>query len=161
MTYPWNSLDVLTAADLNAFGGSVQQLVDSQTVSVANATSTLADTGLSITVTPKSTSSLIVMHFSVPCYAPAGNAYNSVAFGILRDAAIIYGQNGYLYDGDSTTQHLGQWCMTYFDTPNTTSAVTYKLQFANHPYGSGTVSVVPSTGAGYPYAFMHLFEVAR
>ena len=123
MTYPWNSLDVLTAADLNAFGGSVQQLVDSQTVSVANATSTLADTGLSITVTPKSTSSLIAMHFSVPCYATSGSGYNSVAFAILRGATILYAQNGYLFDGDSTTQHVGQWCMTYFDTPNILSQI--------------------------------------
>lgn len=140
----------------------VQYAHSSVSSSVGNSTTTLADTGLSITITPRSTSNKIYIFFTVPCFKGSGNAYNSLQFGIAKNGTYFFTQNGYLYDNNSTTVTQGQW--TYVGGPYTItslSAVTYKLGFANHPYGSGTVYIVPSTGAGYNGATMNLWEVAQ
>lgn len=158
-----NLADAADASLLSVRNGLiVQQGHSSVSSAVVNSTTTLAATGLSVTITPRSTSNLIYLFFTVPCFKGNGNAYNSVQFAIAKNGTHFFYQNGYLYDGNSTTVTQGQWTFTGGPYSITSlSAVTYSLSFANHPYGSGQVQISPSTGAGYQLSTMNVWEVAQ
>ena len=144
------------------YGGVVQFLSSSIGTAVGSTTSTYADTGLSITLTPKSSSNRLLLQFFVPCSKNSGNSYNSLGFSLVRDSTAIYYTNGFLYTGSLTNSH-GVWTQNYWTTFPDSSSHTWKLQFANHPYAGsgGTVYVAPSTGAGYQFCTMYAIEVAQ
>ena len=90
--------------------GSVLQVVSSNySTQVTNATNTYVDTGLTASITPRSTSSKILVIVSQNgMYKTAGNSQNSATP---------------LTGGSSSTNYL--------DSPATTSATTYKTQIAS------------------------------
>ena len=109
------------------------QFFDTQT-SISG--SSFADTGLTLAITPKSTSSKILCMF-YPSFSGEDNSY--IAFKMFRDSTEI---------GSSTNTGTGIECFTgmsfrdtgnlsyssftfplvFLDSPSTTSSVTYKLQ---------------------------------
>lgn len=137
-----NSLD---SADTVAFTGgihspgSVIQMVNStsSTSTTISSTSVYADiTDANVTITPKSTTSKIVLFVNLHIYTTEYSTVNNwrgLLMRVLRGSTEIYGDagsaygEGQLYDGTSE-----RW-MTYsqrafVDSPNTTSATTYKCQ---------------------------------
>ena len=144
------------------YGGIVAIGHDGQYSAVATTGSTVVSTGLSVTMTPKSSSSKFLIFNSIPCYCGTdSNGYSSVAFSLRRNGSNILAENGFMYDGNSGTQHVGKWCHTFLDSPNTTSAVTYELFFSNHPYSNGQAQISVSTGAGYTPSQMWIWELAQ
>jgi len=122
--------------------GHVLQVVNvekTDTQSTNSAAPTFADvTGLSATITPKSTSSKILVTVSL---ALGFNAPNSFAYGrILRDSSTVIGEaqnrgnrpsiSFHTYDADNGGK-LPRQTAVYLDTPSTTSATTYKVQFSS------------------------------
>jgi len=109
----------------------VSQFYDTQT-SISN--TSFVDTGLTLNITPASSSNKILAMF-YPSFSGESNAY--CAFKLFRDATEI---------GTTTNTGTGIECFTgftfitglqystivqpivYLDSPNTTSAITYKLQ---------------------------------
>ena len=117
--------------------GSVLQVVSAtKTDTFSTTSSTFVDvTGLSATITPRSTSSTILVNFSVNRGA-AGAAISG--FQILRGAtAICIGDaagsrtrattGAYPSNGDTVSSIITS-SMIYLDSPSTTSATTYKIQ---------------------------------
>ena len=123
-------------------GGGIVQVVQASTntsVSI-NSYTAYVDTGLSATITPKFATSKIVVITNHQVYA-ASDGNNNFYWGIriLRDSTTIFnpvqdsqgpfdfGQQAY---GASTTRTWYARCITpeVLDSPNTTSAVTYKTQ---------------------------------
>ena len=108
-----------------ATGGGIIQVVraSSNTYNVnPSSTSTWTDAGPSVTITPSSSSNLIMIESSVMCISN-NNSY--VAFRLLRGSTAIREWWGYVNVGSYTAfQGPGK----HIDSPNTTSAVTYKLQ---------------------------------
>ena len=128
----------------------------------SSANSTWTDiTGLSVSITPSSTSNKILVFISIQgvLFRPTLNA---VMFRLLRDStAIGIGDAGgsqnriTLSESTNSTDSFGNASMQYLDSPSSTSALTYKLQFwqdtpANPLYINRTVndSNVPSHGRG-------------
>jgi hypothetical protein len=132
---------VLTAAQQNALRGAfrvLQVVYGSTTTEVNNATSTFADTTLTASITPQSSSSkVLVMVSQNGCFKNNANSQNRMVIRILRDATNI-GQNGslFLYT-DTATGNGGSFSMSVLDTPATISATTYKTQFQNPANTSG------------------------
>jgi len=127
---------VLTAAQQNALRGAfrILQVVQGTTTTiVSNSTTTYADTTLTATITPQSaTSKILVMVSHGSVYKSNGNAFNGVNLRLVRGATVIsnFGA-GVGYTG--TALDLTSSCSTvYLDSPATTSATTYKTQFANN-----------------------------
>lgn len=91
----------------------------------------MTDSGLTATITPSSTASRIYIQISAPFLKNAGNVSNGVKFRIMRGATEIA-------DWVETSMQTGTaipmssvYGINYVDSPSTTSATTYKLQFAN------------------------------
>ena len=119
--------DAITGADLPA--GSVLQVVTSTDSSeMTLASSSFTDTGMSVAITPISTSSKILCFWEVQCFFNTSGG-TGIATQLYRGAT---GVSGDTYQNDigkpnSTWGALrGHW--TYLDSPSTTSATTYKVK---------------------------------
>lgn len=93
-------------------------------------------TNFNVTITPKSSSSIIKLEANI-MYESVNTAWNTMWFFFRNDTklgatgstgnrttGISSGIESYANDDGSTPEHA---FITYFDTPNTTSAITYKL----------------------------------
>ena len=113
-----------------AGGGKILQVVQSAIVtSVQSTTSTsyVDMTNLTLDITPSATSSKILLIAQI-AFKSAGSSYWT-AITALRDSTDL-GQATYGLGriNDDSYQAI-PLCITYFDSPSSTSAITYKLQF--------------------------------
>ena len=127
--------------------GSVLQVVSaSTTAAVSNSTVTYVDTGLTATITPKFATSKILVIVSQQCYKSAGNASSGVNITLLRNATdfgrMVYAQG---YTSSAIEQYL-MAAFQYFDSPASTSALTYKTQFANNTNAAAAAVQADSIG---------------
>lgn len=145
---------------VQASAGVVLQVVNATTATnVSNSTATMADTGLTATITPKfSTSKILVLVSQNGVYKSSANANNMVDMNLLRNSSGILGAN--FAGTNGTTSTALENCVTaslcYLDSPATTSATTYKTQF-NSRNGTASVSV---QYAGVSTSFITLMEIA-
>ena len=114
-------------------GGKVLQVVTGTTqTSVGNSTTTLADTTLTATITPTlATSKVLVLVTHTDCIKRSNNASNGIELKLFRAATmILHLGNIALYTG-TAIQLNDTISGSILDSPATTSATTYKTQFAN------------------------------
>ena len=116
-----------------ASAGQVLQVVTTTySTQTTNNTNVYADTGLTATITPKfSTSKILVMITHAQCYKSSDNASNDFGLNLCRNGSQIIEITSYLgYTGGAAA---GYFCASfnYSDSPATTSAITYKTQFKN------------------------------
>jgi hypothetical protein len=110
-------------------GGKVLQVVSATySTETDNSTTTYADTGLTATITPTSASSRILVMMSNTIGKNTQNASNALNLRIMRGATEIIQSKQVLYTGTAIWV-IAQYAMSYVDSPATTSATTYKLQF--------------------------------
>jgi hypothetical protein len=128
----FTSGQVLTAAQMNDLRGAfrvLQVVAGSYDVETSSSSSTFADTGLTATITPTSSSSKILAIVNqVGCYKDSNNTY--MGLRLMRGATEISFFEGF-GGNNATTAALGfGTCSTIIlDSPATTSATTYKTQF--------------------------------
>lgn len=159
----FNAGAILTAAQMNNLRGAFRVL---QVVSTApftnatNSTNVAADTGMSLSITPTSATSkvlVLVNHSNV--WKSAANAGNAVQITLLRGASAIY----FITTAAAYTNSLDQNMITvsgvYLDSPATTSATTYKTQF-NNTANTAQVAIGYSIGTGVPQSSMTLLEIS-
>jgi hypothetical protein len=117
-------------------GGKVLQVV-SNTYSTATtvASTTYADTGLSATITPSSTSSKILVLVTQSYGMARADTTVGYALKIRRDSTDIFNgsttyQASYFYlDGNTAFKEVYTYTnYTYLDSPSSTAALTYKTQ---------------------------------
>jgi hypothetical protein len=128
--------EVLTASQMNALRGAfrvLQVVYGSTTTQVTNNTATYADTLLTATITPQSSSSkILVMVSQNGCFKTAGDAENRVALRLLRGATNVGQITGNLFLYTGTALSLGgSTSISVLDSPATTAATVYKTQFMN------------------------------
>lgn len=136
-TIPISSIvaDSATATGLKwaapAGGGKVVQVVAGTTTTGVNTSvDTFVDTGLTATITPTSASNQIIV-WAVINGVNKQTSNTSVDFKLLRGATAI---GTYLYNlanGTSAALIGFSTTMNAYDSPATTSATTYKVQFAS------------------------------
>jgi hypothetical protein len=141
---------VLTAAYVNQLAGAfrVLQVVQGTTsTSVSTSGNTFVDTSLSASITPQATSNKVLVFVSQNnCAKATGNIDNSVFLQLLRASTSIQEfANFGLFTG-SSLDNRGSFSTVYLDSPNTTSAVTYKTQFRN-AVAAASVTVQASGGS--------------
>ena len=110
----------------------VVQAVKNDTFS-SNSASWVDITGLSLSITPSATSSKF---FITANFVTSHSIANSLGVKLLRDSTAIYqGDDTQTRKGTSSWQYVagsnrnvGSNSFQYVDSPNTTSATTYKLQ---------------------------------
>jgi len=115
-------------------GGKVLQVVQGTTsTSVTNSTTTYSDTTLTATITPTSaTSKVLVLVSQNGCNKTSANAGNGLKLKLVRGATdILQFAEAALYSG-VVSDTMDSVSTSYLDSPATTSATTYKTQFANY-----------------------------
>ena len=141
------SLVAVTAAGIPIRSGSVLQVVNGTTSTAVSSTSTTyADSGLTATITPSSTSSRILVSANIPD-AHNGATVSLLFLNLVRDSTqlIEFVRHGDHLSGVSLVSYGGS--TSYLDSPATTSATTYKVQFRVHTNGgSQHVFLNNSTG---------------
>jgi len=145
------TLDLKTQGSVTMPTGSVLQVVSTTKTDtfVVTSNSFVDITGLTATITPSSASSKILVTVSVS-FSGEQNAY--VAFYVVRDSTAILQPTetgtgiecagGYAINSQGNNQYsVHRELMTGLDSPNTTSAITYKVQVSPMRTSSKAVSI--------------------
>lgn len=123
--------DVLTAAQMNDLRGAfrVLQVVSATyATSTTSSTNTYVDTGLTVTITPSSTSSKVLVLVSQNGCVKLSND-TELGLKLMRgatDLGVFCIQGGLTSSG--ANNGFGSASHVFLDTPATTSATTYKTQ---------------------------------
>jgi glutamine amidotransferase PdxT len=140
--------------------GSVLQVVNATTTTqVSSSTNTYVDTTLTATITPKfATSKILILVSQNGVQKNNGNAINMVDIIIVRNGAGILPQAMAATLGETGTalQNSVTASCSFLDSPATTSALTYKTQFASR---NNTASVFVQW-ANVSTSFITLLEIA-
>lgn len=161
---------VLTLPDVNGTvattttAGKILQVV--QTVKTSKQTiqsTSLTDiAGMSVTITPSSSSNKVLISYSLIAFTNGGQYWS---MRLLRgsDSTIFIGdQNSSATSqqrasfGGYTQSYVEARCIAqeFLDSPNTTSATTYKLQ-AHSPYSSSYIIGINSSPTQDNYTYMN------
>jgi hypothetical protein len=154
-----NSLSAVTTLPAAIATGKIIQVVHAHTATIANSSSTsYADTGLTASITPSSSSNKVIVVIS-QSFAKMAGANTSANFKVLRASTDIGGvipARALGYTGDTSEVYFGMaFNYNFQDSPSSTSSVTYKTQF-NNGGGTGTVRCQPDSSQSY----ILLMEVA-
>ena len=114
-------------------------------------------TGATISITPKFTSSKIFILTDLSNYASRSGSYVYCGVRIVRGSSTVVsplsmsdGNGPYDYGVNDANQFDARQNITAYDTPNTTSAVTYKIQAAM--YAGGQIVYNHTTGTSNLFA---------
>ena len=120
--------------------GHVLQVVEAEYSTQTDVSSTsYADSGLSVTITPTSTSSKIYVITNVHCYI---NGTGLIGVNVVRGSTQIVEANKALgFDDNASTVAA----LTKLDSPSTTSATTYKVQIKKTSF-TGTARINQQDG---------------
>lgn len=132
-------------------GAILQVKQGSDNTEVLHTTGTWADTNLSVSITPISTSSDILILINQSCYRTGSGGG---ALRIMRDSTAVF-QDSQVYQcfGNEASNRLFH-NMQYLDSPGTTSAITYKTQGIEH---SGDFR---TNQGGFFYSRITVMEIA-
>ena len=141
----------------NMAAGSIIQIINaSTTTEVATTSSSFSDTGVTASITPSSTSSKIFILFTLQKFINASGATSDTK--LLRGSTELLTTGYMVYSGASSV--MAQGTHHFLDSPSTTSATTYKVQF-NSVDNSSDVRVVYDDSAGNASSFITLMEIAQ
>ena len=140
----WQNSDGTSIATTDASGnisfagvgaGKILQVVYGSTSTlVSSSSSTFADTGLSVTITPTSaTSTVLVFVDQNGTQVSNGHLDNQLKISLFRgstEIAKIAHASG--YSGTAMTMYPGTAAICFQDSPATTSTTTYKTQLRNN-----------------------------
>ena len=120
---------------------------------------------MELTITPKATSSLIIILAEIMGYMGASNSYfyhtikRNVSGGSSTDLGLTTNNAGIVSNQLTSwnTQHIN-----YVDAPSTTSAITYELWHRNHASNNKSyVGWAATSGNTHNMCFMELMEIAQ
>ena len=120
-------LSKIESAGLGA--GTVLQVVQaSYSTPTTTSSASYVDTGLSASITPKfSTSKILVMVHHTSCYKETNNT--NLKLQLVRGSTVIaLVEQAGGYTANSTENNFGSCSLAYLDSPATTSSTTYKTQ---------------------------------
>ena len=153
----------VTGAKLaSGVGGKLLQLksssIDSQTSATGWGINNAVDTGLATTITPSSTSNKVLIHWTGVI---RGNGSDYVSMACKIDGQADYlaitdgGDDDYVFYATGTHGSPGAW--SYLHSPNSTSALTYRIFIVGYA-SSGTAYHVGTNN--YDVCTLNLWEVA-
>ena len=151
-----NQLSGMTSASVPS--GSVIQVIEGTTATqVLTTSSSYVTTGLTLTITPSSASSKMLVSFSTPADAVSGTTHTGGDFTIYRGSTDILSRGGdTFYSNINSINLAGYAAMSKLDSPNTASAVTYTVYFrarngsttmkTQHNNSQGTITAMEIQG---------------
>tara|TARA_R100000030_G_scaffold16297_1_gene10927 strand:- start:45 stop:830 length:786 start_codon:yes stop_codon:yes gene_type:complete len=137
--------NVTVDGSLSASGHVLQAVHSTGTTKVTQTSnSTWVDANPTVTITPTSSSSKILLSFTFQVSTDTSGLGED--FRLLRDSTeLSWRTNVVKAEGVSSSQ-METITLTYFDTPSTTSSVVYKWQFKHRGTNTGTFILNDDTG---------------
>ena len=130
----------IAAASLPA--GSVIQVVSAiDTTETSSTSSTMADTGLTVNITPSASSSKVLVNVGMNFGVTGTGA--GLGARLMRGSTAIQGisEKSDGHGAGETSYHEAWVAFSYLDSPNTTSETTYKVQFRTPSGGTIFASI--------------------
>ena len=162
-----------TGAPTTGGGGVVQVVHGEKSGEVTSTLTTFVDTGLEATITPKFTTSKILVVIDQPYHMSRSTDKCSGGFKVLRGATEIATPNGigsngespyacdFSFTGATAASIIDRWTWIRLDSPSTTSATTYKVQMACQTgNNSGRIRAQYSGTSGQQKGYITLMEVS-
>ena len=111
-------------------GHILQTLINENSSELTLSTATYTDTGLSVSITPRSTSSKILCMWNMQ-WLTSTTVPSGIGIQLVRGSTNVWtsGTNYDMQSRISSERVRGSWM--YLDSPNTTSATTYKIQVSS------------------------------
>tara|TARA_R110002167_G_scaffold364539_1_gene586531 strand:- start:605 stop:1147 length:543 start_codon:yes stop_codon:yes gene_type:complete len=156
------TLDLKTQGSVTMPTGGIIQVVNGSTSTqvISTATQTYVDTGITATITPTSASSKIIVVVNiVGIWRDAGNTWNRMGIKILRGSTVVSESLAQNWSQDTFAQRLAGALYTVYDSPNSTSALTYKVQFQSEVLSSAAGLAVQKDSNNGP-SNIFLYEVS-
>ena len=119
---------------------SVIQVVNATySVSTTYSSSTYADTGLTVNITPRfSTSNFLVMVTHAGCFKDGSANAGGIQLRLMRNGTqIAFMEDIAAYNASNSATGVGSSSINYLDSPGTGSAITYKTQVAARSNAAG------------------------
>ena len=149
-----------TAADLGFAAGSVLNVIQNTTTSGVQMTAVnvWTDVGPTVTITPQSTSNKIMVshHAGIMAYQSTYNQF----YRLLRGTTELIQFGRFYTDLPSSDWQSYTLAFQYLDEPNTTSAITYKIQAIFDGGTSPQIRHNNSTGSFIPTCMTTAMEIA-
>ena len=151
------TLDASAGTFTPSAGQVVQTVYDTLSSDFSNATTSLADTGLAVTITPKHSNSILIVEFTGPIHATASNSSGTSMVGkisIYNASNSRYHNGDYLFGAQPVSASLSARFFTHFGvryihSPGSTSSQTFKIYAASNG-GNTSFKIEPSyTGPAY------------
>jgi len=126
-----NTISAITALPAAISTGKVLQVVQGTTTTSVDHSTTYADTGLTASITPSSTSNKILIMINQHCYT---DGVNGGSLKLFRDSTAIYtAPQKYAFYTNLSGNHLRNYhSFTHLDSPSSTSSLVYKTQAAKY-----------------------------
>ena len=140
---------------LNVTGNLLQVVHASTTTEVSTTSDSFTDTGLTASITPSSTSSKILVLYALQQFI--NNSGGASKFKLFRGSTELIEHGFQGYAGASTLMSKGPH--QFLDSPSTTSATTYKVQF-NSQVGGHNVLMQYDDSNGDGVSEITLMEIA-
>ena len=147
--------DTKAVADAAMPAGSIIQTVQTVKSDAFSTTSTsfVDITGLSVDITPTSSSNKILVTATIDAFDQRANSYNSMGLVLLLrgSTGLIGGHMRGRIDNSDTANYFnsgGHVSVKFLDAPSTTSQITYKIQGVNWA-ASSTLFVNNEAGSTY------------
>jgi hypothetical protein len=145
---------------VNLPSGSVLQIVTSYySTSTSSTSATYANTGLTATITPKySTSKILILANQNGCGKVSASTYLNLKLIRSSDSSVLQTVEGICSTGSTANMRGVGIPMMYLDSPATTSAISYYTQF-NNQNATGTC-YVQDFATTQTYSIITLMEIA-
>ena len=140
---------------------SVIQVVQGTFATFVNTqSSTFEDTGLTQSITPSSSSNKILVKVAAHGIAQNGDS-SKTELALLRGSTILqYALRPAYMDSGGSTDYITSSCaIEFLDSPSTTSATTYKLQYRTRDGGGSTRFNDYHTGSERSTSTITLMEI--
>lgn len=123
--------------------GAVLQVVQSHySTQVSTSSTTYADTGLTATITPKFSTSKVLILVSCNGVGKSGSTWTRL--NVVKNASQLFQMETYIAANSASGDNfIGSVCSDYLDSPATTSATTYKVQMSA---GNGATAYMNVSG---------------
>ena len=149
ITLPSNADGTILTSTNPKAGNIIQVLQSTFTAATSTSSTSLVDTGLSVSITPSSTSNKILIMYAL--YMSVNSDEYSGSTSIVRGSTEIFigdaisssGRNtAFMWPNSGRDPHFHGH--QFLDSPSTTSATTYKIQYRSN-YSNQTVYIGRST----------------
>jgi hypothetical protein len=155
-----NASAAIASSKLSGSLGKVLQVIQgTSSTSTSNNTTTYADSSLSASITPSSTSNKILVLITQKFFLATGTSdRGSIKIKLLRGSTNIWEDTEFYLQTTGISGEIDRFVsMNYLDSPSTTSSTTYKTQFA---INSTATNKIAYAQYGSMPSYLTLIEIA-